>query len=106
MKEETFELSLRGVGDAQMEDRASLYYCGACPRGNKALLGENYLLLLAPLAYISSVKENDVTQPRQTEPLPGPPCPHTGQERRLVMMVPLLSLCLPGMWGRHKDDKN
>lgn len=42
-----------------------------------ALLGENYLLLLAPLACISSVKKNDVPQPSQTQPLPGPPCPHT-----------------------------
>lgn len=33
---------------------------------NRALLGENYLLLLALLAYISSVKKNDVTQPSPT----------------------------------------
>lgn len=73
-EEETFELSLKaGVSDVQMGDTASLYYCGARPLGNKAVLGENYFLLLAPLAYISSVKKNGVTQPSQTQPLPGPP---------------------------------
>lgn len=67
MEEETFDLSLKaGVGDVQMKETASLYYCGAWPLGNKALLGENYLLLVALLVYISSVKKNDVTQPSQT----------------------------------------
>lgn len=80
-----------------MGDTASLSYCGAQPLGNKALLGENHLLLLGPLAYISSVKKNDVTQPSQTQPLPCLPCPHTDQQRRLAMMtVSLFSLCLPG----------
>lgn len=45
----------------------------AWPLGNRALLGENYLLLLALLVYISSVKKNDVIQPSKSyiaSPLP------------------------------------
>lgn len=85
-------------------DTASLYYCGAWPLQKKVPLGENYLLLLDPLAYISSVKKNDAMQPRQTQPLPCPPCPHIGQERSWVMMVSLFSLCLPGMRSGYKGE--
>lgn len=52
-----------------MMHAASFYFCGAWALGNKALLDENYFLLLAPLAYISSIKKNGVTQPTKTQPL-------------------------------------
>lgn len=48
---------------------ASFHFCGAWTLGNKALWGENYFLLLAPLAHISSIKKNGVTQPSKTQPL-------------------------------------
>lgn len=75
-------------------DTASLYYCGAWPLQKKVPLGENYLLLLDPLAYISSVKKNDATQPRQTQPLPLPslsthrPGEKLGDDGFIVFSVP------------------
>lgn len=48
---------------------ASFYFGGAWALGNKALLGENYFLHSAPLAYISSIKKNGVTQPTKIQPL-------------------------------------
>lgn len=74
-----------------MGDRASLYYCGAWPLGNRALSGENYFLLLVPLAYRLSVKINDVTSQVRHSFHPALPATH-GQERRLVVMVSLF-LC-------------
>lgn len=92
-----------------MEDTASLSYCEAWPLGNRALLGENYLLRLAPLAYyIFSVKKNDVTQPRETQ-RPGDkgdddgfivfsvPSRDVGRTQELAVLTMLLGNVQPGL---------
>lgn len=84
-----------------MEDTASLSYFEAWPLGHRTRLGENHLLRLAPLAYIFSVKKNDVTQPRDTQ-RPGDkvgddsftvfsvPSRDVGQTRGLAVLTMLL----------------
>lgn len=92
-----------------MEDTASLSYCEAWPLGNRALLGENYLLHLVPLAYyIFSVKKNDVTQPRETQ-RPGDkggddgfivfsvPSRDVGRTQELAVLTMLLGNVQPGL---------